>query len=429
MDVPVVMPQLGLTMTEGSVSEWLKKPGDPVRKGEMLFVVSTDKADMEVESLDEGKLAQIVVEPGRTVPVGTVIAYLAGTSSASAPRDARPQTVEVAVPHPAVEQPAPASAGELSVKAAQSRKDGPPSSPRARKVARELGIDIAQVPSGSPSGRIVEEDVRRFAASIQARPLSARPGSLPAQAMPQTGGHASPSAKVATGAVDLRRRRIIAERLTTSIQTIPHFSVSAEVRADTLVNLRESLKQAVEKEAGAKLTITDLLLKALARALADTPEMQAVWADGNPQAATAIDLGLAVASDRGVAAPVIRNLAALDLAEIARRRLDLSQKARSGRLGLGELEGGLGTLSNLGKLRVDRFQAIINPGQSFILATGRIAPRPWVEAGALIVAQTLSLTLSVDHRVADGALAGEFLERIAAIIENPYRILGTPAKT
>ncbi len=423
MSVPVVMPQLGLTMTEGSVAEWLKKPGEMVAKGEMLFVVSTDKADMEVESLDEGKLVQIVLEPGKVVPVGTVIAYLGGKGD------------EIAAPPPAVAQaaapptpPATAASPEADIKSEpsapmlQSTPSHPqvisnslPSSPRARKIARELGVDISQVNPRAGSERIVEEDVRRFAES--ARSTVAKPAATQA---------AQPASKAAP---DLRRRRLIAERLTKSIQTIPHFSVSVELRAGQLISLRESLKAPVEKQAGVKLTITDLLLKALGLALAETSGMRAVWNEGDSQAVEAIDLGLAISTDTGVVAPVIRNVAALDLAEIARWRVAAAEKARGGRLSLTDLEGGIGTLSNLGMYRVDHFSAIISPGQSFILAVGKIDHRPWVEAGALIVAPTMSLTLSVDHRVADGALAAQFLERIAEIIENPYRLLWTPAKS
>lgn len=404
MSVPVVMPQLGLTMTEGSVAEWLKKPGDAVHKGEMLFVVSTDKADMEVESLDEGELAQIVVEPGITVPVGTVIAYLGGAGEAAASPSATAQTVPAPAPPSVAQGPAEAAVETSSTVAGSSRKDGIPASPRARKVARELGVDISKVTPSGGSGRIVEEDVRRFAQA--ARPAAA-------QVAPP----------------DLRRRQLIAERLTKSVQTIPHFSLSVEVRADQFVALRESLKEAVKEQAGLKLTITDLLLKALGLALAETPGMRAMWGEGNCQTEEAVDLGMAIAAESGVVAPVLRHAGALDLAAIARWREAVVAKARGGRLALSDLEGGSGTLSNLGNYRVKHFQAIISPGQSFILAVGRIDRRPWVEAGALTVAQTVTLTLSVDHRVADGALAAQFLGRIAALIENPYRLLWTPEKS
>jgi len=406
MSVPVVMPQLGLTMTEGSVSEWLKKPGDLVRKGEMLFIVSTDKADMEVESLDEGKLAQIVVQPGNVVPVGTEIAYLGGPGE---------EKVETPPPAPSAVTP-PAQAFKVgaadasvvktpsAVAAAQPREGGLPASPRARKLARDLGVDISKVPPSGGRERIVEDDVRQFAAAGK----------------PQLTQAATP---------ELRRRRLIAERLTQSIQTIPHFSLSVEVRADQLVSLRESLKGPVKEQTGLKLTVTDLLLKALALALKETPGMRAVWEEGNSRAVEAIDLGLAIAAETGLVAPVVRSVAALDLAEIARWRNETIAKASGGKLALTDLEGGIGTLSNLGTYRVDQFQAIISPGQTFILAVGKSNHRPWVEAGELTVVQTLNLTLSVDHRVADGALAAQFLEKIAEIIENPYRLLWSPTKS
>jgi pyruvate dehydrogenase E2 component (dihydrolipoamide acetyltransferase) len=404
MSIPVVMPQLGLTMKEGSVSEWLKRPGELVRKGDMLFIVSTDKADMEVESLDEGNLTQIVVQPGNVVPVGTVIAYLGrpGEDAVAAPA----QTAAAPLAQTKKEQtPDAAAAKALSASTtAQAPEGGLPSSPRARKLARDLGVDISKVPPSGRRERIVEDDVRQFAAAR--KPELAQ-----------------------TPATDARRRRVIAERLTQSIQTIPHFSLSVEVRADQLVALRESLKGPVMEQTGLKLTVTDLLLKALALALQETPGVRAVWEAGNLRAVEALDLGLAIAAETGVVAPVIRNVAALDLAGIARWRHEVMDKVRGGRLALTDLEGGIGTLSNLGSYRVDHFQAIISPGQSFILAVGRIERRPWVEAGELIVAQTLNLTLSVDHRVADGALAAQFLGKIAAIIENPYRLLWSPEKS
>lgn len=406
MKIPIVLPQLGLTMTEGSVSAWLKKPGDLVGKGEMLFILATDKADMEVESLEEGQLAEVLVEPGRVVSVGTVIAYLEKPGDEIAPGGRRSDTPDVV---PSEELPAarvgpaeaPAVGGIIVQPEVSARKQEALASPRARRLARKLGLDITQIRASSPSGRIVEEDVRSFAEKS------------PPRVVPPA----------------LRRRQLIAENTVKSIQTIPHFSVSAEVLAGEFLALREGLRRAVEKEFGIKLTLTDLLLKGLGLALAEVPEMRAVWEGGTLRPMNSIDLGLAIGAEQGVTAPVIRNVDALDLGEIARRRAEATEKARHGRLSVTDLEGGIGTLSNLGMYRVDHFQAIIIPGQSFILAVGRVEKRPCVNEGALTVAPTVVLNLSVDHRMADGALAAQFLSKIAENIENPYRLVGGSAKS
>ena len=248
MSFPVVMPQLGLTMTEGSVAEWLKKPGEAVHKGEMLFVVSTDKADMEVESLDEGELTQIVVEPGITVPVGTVIAYLGGSGEAAAGGAAKQAPTPAPTPPPlAKEEPSTAAVQATPAARTRTRTDGCPASPRARKGARELGVDLAKVtPSGS-SGRIVEDDVRRFAQSAKPQASPAAPPDLRQPAVDR-------------GALDEEHPDDSA-----------FFPQRSSARRPTFVALRESLKEPVKEQTGLKLTITDLLLKALGLALAETP--------------------------------------------------------------------------------------------------------------------------------------------------------------
>jgi pyruvate dehydrogenase E2 component (dihydrolipoamide acetyltransferase) len=403
------MPQLGLTMTEGSVNTWLMKPGDTVHKGEMLFVVSTDKADMEIESMDEGTLSEIVVQPGNVVPVGTVIAYLVrpgdelrnGRTPPSAVAETQPAvTAEKETAVRAGEQ-APVATGEPVRKA-----EGVRVSPRARRLALQLGVDLSQVAGSGDGGVIVEEDVRR----------AQKAASAPAPVAPSV-------------SEELRRRQLIAEKLTISIQTIPHFAVAAEVNAKELMALRQSLQGVVQQQSNVKLTMTDLLLKALGLAMEETPQMKAVWENGTLRAYTGCDLGLAIATEKGVVAPVIRGADSLTLASVGQWRTQATEKARSGRLALKDLEGGIGTLSNLGMYRVDLFQALITPGQSFVLAAGKIDNRPWVDKGVLTVAPTLRLNLSVDHRVADGALAAQFLGKIAELIENPYRLIWEPKKS
>lgn len=405
MQVPVVMPQLGLTMTEGAVSEWLKKPGDEVKRNEIIFVVSTDKADMEVESTETGTLTTIVVEQGKMVPVGTVIAYVESSTASSPPQTLSQEvTVEAseqaptsgaaisAVPTPVVETPSPMNSSTF----AAVRREGPPASPRARRLAKELGVDINTIKSRS--SRVVEEDVRRAAAASVSLP------------------HAASS-------VDSNRRRIIAEKLTESVQTIPHFSVAVEANAKHLLDLHEGLKTLSSQVV--KLSLTDLLMKALALAVRDIAEANAAWSNGTVVRRTSVDLALAIATERGVVGPTMRDVDQSSLTQIASQRTDLIDKSQRGRLTISDLEGAVGTFSNLGMFGIDEFQGIITPGQTFILAAGRIQERPWVEKQSVVIRPTLKLNLSMDHRVADGVTAARLIRKFAELVESPYRIIAS----
>jgi pyruvate dehydrogenase E2 component (dihydrolipoamide acetyltransferase) len=376
MTVTISMPQLGLTMTEATVSAWLKKPGDAVKKDEPLLSISTDKVDMDVESNVDGVVREILVEEGQTVPVGTPLVHLDAVGKE--PAAIKPVSVQI---DKALEKDEP--------------DDTLRCSPRAKRLAKQLGIDIASVKGTGPQGRIIEKDIQDLE--------SARPAA----------GSSQPD----------KRRQVIAETMMESVRTIPAFSVSLEVNAEKLVSLYQSLREPLSRSAGAKLTYTDLLFRALALSLADTPTMNATWEAGEIRARKQVVLGLAVATDRGVVAPVLADAERLPLAQIVKRRTELAGKARESRLTFTDLEGGVGTLSNLGMYRVDRFEGIITPGQSFILAAGKLGNRPWVEDTSLVVRPTVILNLTVDHRVADGAAAAVFLERVAEVIENPYRIL------
>jgi pyruvate dehydrogenase E2 component (dihydrolipoamide acetyltransferase) len=401
MRIAVVMPQLGLTMEEGTVSAWLKKTGDAVKKDELLFSISTDKVEMDVESVAEGILDEIIEPASRTVPVGTVLAYIEGVGAdgaravseqaVSSTREEHSAVREVRVSLPTISTPG--DDGKDSGRTAGPRRLA---SPRAKRLAKELGVDLAGVRGKSLDGQITEEDVR----------LASEQTNVPSR----SGGG---------------RRQLIAERLTRSVQTIPTFSVAAEVNAENLVALHESLKTSEalraspSKGPGVKLTITDLLLNVFARALKSSPEVNATWEENQVRHRTAVDLGLAVATAKGVVAPVIRNVDAIDLLALAVRRSELVEKTRLGRLSLAELEGGVGTLSNLGMYRVDHFQGIISPGQSSILAVGQIRERPWVDK-TLMIKRTLMLNLTVDHRVADGAAAAVLLGKMIELIEDPH---------
>jgi pyruvate dehydrogenase E2 component (dihydrolipoamide acetyltransferase) len=394
------MPQLGLTMTEGSVNTWLKGPGDAISKDEVILTVTTDKVDMDVESPVDGILKEIVVEVGQVVPVGTPLAYIeeAGDNA----EDAKPSTKDVSrksasVPaHKAVE---PAKDKPEPVNNTPAKPAGPAdrnlASPRARRIARERGIDLSKIKGSGPDGRIIEEDLRSASKTVLGREQD----------------------------TDIKRRLLIAEKMVESITTIPAFSVSVEVNAEKLVALYESLRGPVSQAVGAKLTYTDLLLKAIAVSLAKTPEINKTWDGGTIRNLSEINLGLAVATERGVAAPTLVGIDRLSLEQIVSRRAELTDKARQSRLVFSDVGEAVGTLSNLGMYQVDSFEGIITPGQTFILAVGKLQNRPWVADATLVVKPTLVLNLSVDHRVADGAVAAVFLQHIAEVVENPYQIL------
>jgi pyruvate dehydrogenase E2 component (dihydrolipoamide acetyltransferase) len=402
------MPHLGLTMEEGSVVSWRKHLGDRVEKGEVLFTVETDKAEMEVEAADSGYLNSIQVKLGEKVPVGAVIATLGDTLSAVAAEDAS----EVVSPREIQETATPASkplAGgveNLSSGAGTASPEASPSaefaaSPRARRLAQELGIDITAVrPARGP--RVVEEDVRRFVADRKETPP-----------VPASADAPAPSRRASA------TRKIVAERMTASFHTAPHFYLGVEANAAELVRLREQLLESYQQQAGVRLTYTDLFLRALALALKDHPPVNAYWHGDSIQLRHSIDVGFAAQTPEGLVVPVIRNADSLSLFDLARQRQTLAEKAKAGKLGLPEMEGGSATLSNLGHSGVDWFQAILNPPQSVILATGRIAKRAVVVNDSVEVCPTVVLSLSVDHRVLDGVAGASFLGRIKELVENP----------
>jgi pyruvate dehydrogenase E2 component (dihydrolipoamide acetyltransferase) len=412
----VVMPQLGLTMEEGSVVAWRKQAGDWVEKGEVLFTVETDKAEMEVESTDSGYLSSIQVEVGKKVPVGTVIAILAdhpgevasqkGAALAGVVSAAQAQQTSA----PVSKSAARVAMDSLASGVAASLSESVPgrefaASPRARRLAEELGIDITVIRPG-PGRRIVEEDVRRFQASREETPARA-----PAPQAPTTSSRAAVT------------RRIVAQRMTESFRSAPHFYLGVEANATDLVKFRNQLLGTFNQLTGLKLTYTDLFLRAMAIALKEHPHVNAYWQNDSVQPREAIDVGFAVQTAEGLMVPVIRKADQLSLFDLARQRDALTEKAKAGELSLQEMEGGSATLTNLGNFGIDWFEAILNPPQSVILATGRISKRAMVVNDTLQVCPTLVLSLSVDHRVLDGVAAASFLGRIKELIESPSLML------
>jgi pyruvate dehydrogenase E2 component (dihydrolipoamide acetyltransferase) len=381
MAIEINVPRLGWSSEDGIFAGWLKQAGDRVVSGEPLFALESDKVTMEVEALDSGILWPLEggPAPGAVVVVGQVIGYLAAEGEQVA----------------AIES---AAAGAGLAAAVRPT----PASPRARARAKSLGIEIAAVAPAPGGRRIVEEDVLRAAAAMP------QPAAAPVAPAP------APAAA--------RGRRVIAARLEESFRT-PHFYVQAEVNATALARLREELLPVLLERDGVRLSFNDLLIKAAAQALRARPEVNRFWRDGESVPWETAHIGLAVQTEESLLVPVIRDADQLGVGAIARARQTLVDKSQAGRLQAGECEGASLTISNLGAFGVDRFQAILNPPQSLIIAAGRMAKRPVVEGDAVVARLTLPLSVSVDHRVIDGVAAARFLESLVQGLEAPLRLL------
>jgi pyruvate dehydrogenase E2 component (dihydrolipoamide acetyltransferase) len=391
MPISVVMPALEMAQETGKLISWLKKEGDIVAKGEPLLEVETDKAVMEIESPGDGVLAGVKVQPGAEVPVGRTIAWIVRPGeeppAGEAPMESGRRAVAAVAPV-AAPSAASAKAAQRDIKI----------SPKARRLAAERGVDLTQVNGSGPGGEILASDILGV---VESHPASL---SLPA--------YGSPIA------------RLMAERTTQSWTTVPHFFVVRDVDAGALSEQRESLAPAIEQSQGVKLTYTDLLVALVSRVLLKHRRMNASWAGDAIRENADVNMGVAMAVDDGVVAPVIHNAHKADLGEIAVQRRDLTERARTGKLRPSDIAGGTFTISNLGMFGVDAFSAIISPPQAAILAVGRIAERVVPVDGRPGIRPMMTLTLSSDHRVVDGARAAEFLRDVFEAIGNPRKWLG-----
>jgi len=402
MAISVVMPALEMAQETGKLISWLKKEGESVAKGEPLLEIETDKAVMEIESPGDGVLAGVKIQAGAEVPVGRTIAWIVRPGEV-APAD------EVAVESGRKTTAVPAgSAIPTAASANQSATSAPSAdrpakiSPKARRLASERGVNLSDVRGSGAGGEILASDV------VAAAESKARP---------------SPAAVDSGSPIS----RLMAERTTQSWTTVPHFFVTRDVDAGALNEARQRLGPEIEKSRGLKLTHTDLLVALAARVLQKHSRVNASWAREGVRTNPEINIGIAMAVDDGVVAPVIHNAANSTLTEIAFERRDLTERARGGKLRPGDIAGGTFTISNLGMFGVDAFTAIIIPPQAAILAVGRIADRV-VPVGAGPEARPgvrpmMTLTLSSDHRVVDGARAAEFLRDLVDAILNPHRSL------
>lgn len=392
MAISVVMPALEMAQETGKLISWLKKEGDPVSKGDLLLEIETDKAIMEIESPGDGILAGIRVREGTEVPVGQTIAWIVNPGEAPPAEDATAATGR-RTDRVKAETTAAAATPPLSKAATQEIRI----SPKARRLAKEHGLDLANIRGTGPGGEILAADV--LAATGAA-----------------TG---NPSAAVARDTVALGSvGKLMAERTTQSWTTVPHFFLVRDVDATNLNIVRQKLLPSVEKSHGTKLTLTDLLVATVARTLAKHPRITSSWVENGIRSNPEINVAIATAVDDGVVTAVIHNANKQDVGAIAVQRRDLAERARAGKLRPADIAGGTFTISNLGMFNVDAFSAIITPPQAAILAVGRVADRVVAHNGQAAIRPMMSLTLSSDHRVIDGARAARFMDDLATALES-----------
>ena len=424
MSINILMPALSPTMTEGKLAKWHVKVGDTVKAGQVICEIETDKATMEVEAVDEGKIGQIVVPEGAEgVKVNAVIAILLEEGETALPAGAAPAPISApkpaAAPAPKAAAPAPASPTPAlpPPKPAAAPSGGRIfASPLAKRIAAEKGIDLSRLKGSGPNGRIVKADVE------QAKPTAA-PAAAPAPKVAP-----APSAQpvfVAPGDTRVPHtsiRKVIARRMLESKQTVPHFYLTVDLEIDALLAARQAINAVAEKK-GAKVSVNDMMIKACAKALRDHPECNASWTEDEMIQYGAVDISVAVATDRGLITPIVRNADMKGLAQIASEMKDLATRAKAGKLKLDEFQGGGFTISNLGMFGIDSFAAIINPPQAMILAVGKGEERAVVRKGQVVVRNMMSCTLAVDHRAVDGAMGALWLQTLRAYVEQPASML------
>jgi len=385
MVTKVIMPKLGETMEEGEIIKWLKKEGDEVKEGEPLLEIATDKANMEVEATTSGIVRKIVAQEGQIIPVTQIIAYIADSIDEEIPLKGE-KKVEL-------ETVAKAEKEIIPIKA----------SPLAKRLAKERKVDLSTIKGTGPGGRIVKEDVLGAAQKKEAKeegvPLAKEEFSLS------------------------RIEKIMGQRMQESKKQIPHFYLTSEVNFSEAVRFRNDLLEEFEKEKGVHLSYTDLLIKACARALIKFPRVNSHFKEEKVVSFSQVNIGLAVATEKGLVVPVIKDVGKKDIFQIAKDRTELLNKADEAKLTLEEVEGATFTLSNLGMIGVKTFSAIINPPQVAILAIGEIKEKPVVIKEKIVTAPVMEVTLSCDHRAVDGYMGAKFLQEIKKGLEKPFLLL------
>ena len=403
MAIAIILPKLDEAMLKGKIVKWLKKEGESVKKGEGIVQIETEKVTFEIEAEESGVLGKIMAKEGEELPVGTIIAYI------TQPGEKVPEALElvaVAREGAGVQEPATAPMEEARAKVFEAPTGGRATkiSPLAKKIAREHNIDITSIKGTGSSGRMVREDVLRAIEESKvavARPTREEVELAEEQVVPLSS-----------------MRKVIARRMTESFQS-PHFYLTVEVETQETMKTNKQLVPLIENKIGIRSTITDLLIKMVAKALEDNPSMNCAYSNGSVKLFKRIDIGLVTSVEGGLVVPVIRQANRKSLTEIARARNELVQKAREGKLSMAEMRGSTFTISNLGMYGIDQFSAILQPPEAAILAVGRIADKAVVRDGQIVVRPMMTMTLSIDHRVLDGTIGAQFLQSLKDYIENP----------
>ena len=416
MATKITMPQMGFDMTEGKVARWLKKIGDPVKQGEAIVEIETDKVNIESEAFGDGVLREILVGDGATVPVGAMIGIIGTPDEDLTAIKAEAGLTAAAVAAPAVKAEAAVSA--TAATPAQVSGDGRiKASPLAKRIAQEKGVSLAQLNGTGPGGRIVKRDVD---VALTAMPVVAAPVIVPIVTAPSP--ILAPSVLKAEEVTPTKLRQTIAKRMTASKQTVPHFYVTSEIDMAEAMALRAKLNALVD-DAG-KISVNDMVVKAAALALVKFPSINASYGNNVIVRHGAVNMGIAVAMEQGLITVVVNDADRKPLPQIAREARDIATRTKNGKARPEELQGSTFTVSNLGMFgEIDSFVAIINPPEAAILAVGTTRDVPVVRNGQVVPGKTMKVTISADHRVTDGAEAAKFLQEVKKNLEEPLRLL------
>ena len=445
----VTMPRLSDTMEEGTIAAWLKKPGEQVNKGDVIAQIETDKATMDLTSFESGTLQEILAPEGSTVQIGKPVARIGSGSAATPAAPAEPATparpakekkeeappqAKEGVPPPAKEEAPPRAKAEAPPRAkaeapprAKEEEAPPPpqeeaspppreehvdetngkvrASPMARHIAAEHGLDISEIQGSGPQGRVIRADVEAA--------LSAKPADQVAVGPATDGEERTPLSQM---------RRTIARRMAESTRTVPHFFLTSVVDATELMALRKQINDQLA-ESGVKVTVNDLIVKGAALAIRQMPDVNVSFAEDSLVRHSHVHVGIAVATERGLIVPVIRDADQKSVSQIAREARELSERANSGKLQPADYTGGTFTVSNLGMFGIEHFTAVINPPEAAILAVGAIMREPAEFQGEIALRDRLRLTLSVDHRALDGAVGARYLQALKKLLEKPMLLL------